>query len=102
MDPGEQQRPGVASSWERILAQKRLKKSSLYCSPPRTAVRFSEMKRAGVVTVRPRTPADDEFILALARPSFGRYSQTPGRSVAGMMAGRSARTLVAESGGQLA
>lgn len=49
------------------------------------------------MTVRPRTAADDELILELARPSFGRYSQAPGRSVAGMMAARSARTLVAEA-----
>jgi ribosomal protein S18 acetylase RimI-like enzyme len=59
------------------------------------------MKRPGVVTVRPRTPADDEFIVALARPSFGRYSQAPGRSVAGMIRARTARTLVAEAGGRL-
>src|SRR5262249_9139253 len=58
--------------------------------------------RQGVVTVRPRTPADDEFIVALARPSFGRYSQAPGRSVAGMMQARGARTLVAEAAGRLA
>src|SRR5262245_17184657 len=60
------------------------------------------MKRAGVVTVRPRTAADDEFIVALARPSFGRYSQAPGRSVAGMMEARSAHTLVAEAGSRRA
>jgi ribosomal protein S18 acetylase RimI-like enzyme len=59
------------------------------------------MKRALVVTVRPRTPADDEAIVALARPSFGRYSQAPGQSVAAMMRARTAETLVAEAGRRL-
>ena len=59
------------------------------------------MKRPGVVTVRPRTSADDRFIVALARPSFGRYSTAPEQSVAGMIQGRSALTLVAESEGRL-
>src|SRR5262245_23710425 len=59
------------------------------------------MKRTGAVTVRPRTPADDGAIAALARPSFGRYSQAPEQSVAAMMNGRSARTVVAESRGRL-
>lgn len=58
------------------------------------------MKRTGVVTVRPRTPADDRFIVGLARPSFGRYSMAPEQSVAAMMNARSALTLVAEAGGR--
>jgi ribosomal protein S18 acetylase RimI-like enzyme len=58
------------------------------------------MKRTGVVTVRPRTPADDSFILALARPSFSPYSQAPGQSVAAMMSSRAAVTLIAEIGGR--
>lgn len=58
------------------------------------------MKRASVVTVRPRIPADERFILALARPSFGRYSTVPEQSVAAMMNARSAITLVAEAGGR--
>ena len=62
---------------------------------------LGEMKRAGVVTVRPRTPADDERIVALARPSFGKYSQAPEQGVWAMMQARSAHTVVAESGGRL-
>ena len=59
------------------------------------------MKRTGVVTVRPRTPADDGFILGLARLSFSPYSQPPGQSVAAMMSSRAAVTVVAEAGGRL-
>lgn len=59
------------------------------------------MKRTGVVTVRPRTPADDRFIVSLARPSFGRYSTAPEQSIAALMGSRSALTLVAEAGGRL-
>jgi len=59
------------------------------------------MNRPGVVTVRPRGAADDDFIAALARPSFGRYSQSPGQSVLAMMRSRSAVTLVAEANGRL-
>jgi ribosomal protein S18 acetylase RimI-like enzyme len=58
------------------------------------------MKRTSVVTVRPRTPADDRFIVSLARPSFGRYSTTPEQGIAAMMNARSAVTLVAEAGGR--
>lgn len=53
------------------------------------------------MTVRPRTPADDEAIVALSRPSFGKYSQSPERSVWGMMQSRGARTLVAEASGRV-
>ena len=56
------------------------------------------MKRTGIVTVRPRIPADDRFIAALARPSFARYSMVPEQSVTAMMNGRTAVTLVAEAG----
>jgi ribosomal protein S18 acetylase RimI-like enzyme len=59
------------------------------------------MKRTGVVSVRLRTPADDRAIAALARPSFGRYSQTPEQSVTSMMRAPSARTLVADAGGRV-
>lgn len=60
------------------------------------------MKRARVVTVRPRRPGDDDAaIVELAGPSFGRYSRSPGQTVAGMMNARGARTFVAESGGRL-
>jgi ribosomal protein S18 acetylase RimI-like enzyme len=59
------------------------------------------MKRAGVVTVRPRTSADDEGIVALARPSFGKYSPAPEQSVWSMMQAGNAHTLVAEAGGRL-
>ena len=58
------------------------------------------MKRTSVVTVRPRTPADDRFIVSLARPSFGRYSMAPEQSIAAMMNGRSALTFVAEAAGR--
>jgi ribosomal protein S18 acetylase RimI-like enzyme len=58
------------------------------------------MKRTSVVRVRPRTPADDRFIVALARPSFGRYSMAPEQSIAAMMNGRAALTFVAEAGGR--
>ncbi len=53
------------------------------------------------MTVRPRTPADDERITALARPSFGKYSQAPEQSVLHMMNARNAHTVVAEAGGRL-
>ncbi|MEZ4299673.1 MAG: GNAT family N-acetyltransferase [Polyangiaceae bacterium] len=58
------------------------------------------MKRTGVVTVRPRSPADDGFILHLSGSAFGPYSSTPDRSVAAMMGSRAARTVVAEIGGE--
>jgi ribosomal protein S18 acetylase RimI-like enzyme len=61
----------------------------------------SGMKPVGVVTVRPRTAADDEFIAGLARPSFGRYSQAPAQTVASMIRAPAARTVVAESRGRL-
>lgn len=59
------------------------------------------MKRAGVVMVRPRTPADDRAIAAIARPSFGRYSHAPEQSIAAMIGAASARTLVAEASGKV-
>jgi len=59
------------------------------------------MKRASVVTVRPRSSADDDAIVALSRPSFGKYSPAPERSVWNMMQSRGARTLVAEAGGRV-
>lgn len=59
------------------------------------------MKPVGVVTVRPRAPADDERILELSRPSFSRYSQAPAQTVASMMRAAAARTVVAEARGRL-
>lgn len=53
------------------------------------------------MTVRPRTPADDERIVALSRPSFGKYSTAPEQSVWGMLHHRGAVTVVAEAEGRL-
>lgn len=45
--------------------------------------------------------ADDEAIVALSRPSFGKYSPAPEQSVWGMMQSQGARTLVAAMGGRV-
>ncbi|MFO0586833.1 MAG: GNAT family N-acetyltransferase [Polyangiaceae bacterium] len=59
------------------------------------------MKRAGVVTVRQRVPADDERILSLAKPSFGKYSLAPEQGVWGMLNHRGSVTVVAEAEGRV-
>ena len=59
------------------------------------------MTAIGTVTVRPRRPEDDEFIRALARSAFSRYSQAPGRFVMRMIDEPPTHALVAETEGLL-
>jgi ribosomal protein S18 acetylase RimI-like enzyme len=53
-----------------------------------------------VPTFRPRRADDDPFILELGREAFARWSHDPARTIASMLSGPRARTVVGESAGE--
>ncbi len=56
------------------------------------------MKRTRTITVRPAGNEDYENILRLARPSFGKYSLFPEKTIESMLRGRTSKVFVAERG----
>ncbi len=56
--------------------------------------------RARTLSFRPRTKADDAFIVELGREVFSRWSREPGRSVLSMAAIAGTRTEIATAGGR--
>jgi ribosomal protein S18 acetylase RimI-like enzyme len=58
------------------------------------------VRPAVALVVRPRRPADADFVRALSDSAFDRWSSQPSRAVRAMMASAAARTLVAELDGE--
>lgn len=56
--------------------------------------------RSQTLSFRPRTKADDAFIVGLGREVFSRWSREPGRSVLSMAAVAGTRTEIATAGGR--